>query len=173
MNIFPNYSILKKDYVRFLTRERGIKMEMQLIIFWLVLFVVLLVIEIATMGLTTIWFAGGALIASIAAMLGAPLPVQIVLFILVSVVLLIFTRPIATKYFNKGRTRTNAEGLIGQEAVVITEIDNLNGKGRVSVRGQEWTARTEDDSEVIATGEMVTIKAISGVKLIVTGKTEE
>ena len=142
-------------------------MEMQLIIFWLVLFVVLLVIEIATMGLTTIWFAGGALIASIAAMLGAPLPVQIVLFILVSVVLLIFTRPIATKYFNKGRTRTNAEGLISQEAVVITEIDNLNGKGRVSVRGQEWTARAKRPGATLPKETVVTITAIEGVKLIV------
>ena len=142
-------------------------MEMQLIIFWLVLFVVLLVIEIATMGLTTIWFAGGALIASIAAILGAPLAVQIVLFILVSVVLLIFTRPIAAKYFNKGRTRTNAEGLIGQEAVVISDIDNLNGKGRVSVRGQEWTARAKKPGATLPKGTVVTITSIEGVKLIV------
>ena len=79
---------------------------------WLVVLVVCIVIEIATMGLTTIWFAGGALVAAILAMLSVPFSVQVVSFILVSFILLLFTRPIAVKYFNKDRARTNVESLI-------------------------------------------------------------
>lgn len=83
-------------------------------ILWLAAVVVLLVIEIATLGLTTIWFAGGALIAGIAAVAGAGRVVQFVLFLIVSLILLIFTRPIAMRYLNTNRTRTNAESLIWQ-----------------------------------------------------------
>ena len=94
-------------------------------ILWLAAVVVLLVIEIATLGLTTIWFAGGALIAGIAAVAGAGRVVQFVLFLIVSLILLIFTRPIAMRYLNTNRTRTNAESLIGKEAVVTQTIDIL------------------------------------------------
>lgn len=94
-------------------------------LFWLSILVLCIVIEIATMGLTTIWFAGGALVAAILAMLSVPFPVQVVSFILVSFILLLFTRPVAVKYFNKDRVRTNVESLIGQEAIVVSEIDNL------------------------------------------------
>ena len=97
-------------------------------ILWLAAVVVLLVIEIATLGLTTIWFAGGALIAGIAAVAGAGRVVQFVLFLIVSLILLIFTRPIAMRYLNTNRTRTNAESLIGKEAVVTQTIENLNGR---------------------------------------------
>ena len=87
-------------------------------IVWLVIFIVMLGIEIATLGLTTIWFAGGALLSTLVAAIGLPLYVQIPVFLVVSVVLLLFTRPIAQKYFNKERIRTNAESLVGQIAVV-------------------------------------------------------
>lgn len=134
---------------------------------WLGILIVLLLIEIFTLGLTTIWFAGGALLAFVAAELGAPLPVQIVLFLVVSLVLLIFTRPVALKYFNAKRTKTNSEGLIGKQAVVTQAIDNLDGVGEVTVNGLVWTARTEDFSGSIEKGKTVTIIAIDGVKLIV------
>ena len=78
---------------------------------WLVLLILFIVAELATMGLTTIWFAGGALIAAIAAALHAPLVLQVALFLIVSIVLLFFTRPIAVKYFNKDRVRTNVESM--------------------------------------------------------------
>ena len=87
---------------------------MNLMTIWLIVFVACIVIEIITMGLTTIWFAGGALIAAVAAALNAPLWLQIVLFIAVSLALLYFTRPVAVKYFNKDRVRTNAESLVGK-----------------------------------------------------------
>ena len=80
---------------------------------WLALFILLLIIEIATMGLTTIWFAGGALAAFIAGLLGCGLAVQIILFLVVSILLFVFTRPVAVKYFNKDRQKTNADRLVG------------------------------------------------------------
>lgn len=137
------------------------------IMFWLVLLIVLLGIEMATMGLTTIWFAGGALIAILAAALHAPIWIQIVLFFLVALVLLIFTRPIAVKYFNKDRVRTNVESIIGRQAIVTGEIDNLQGRGQVTVGGQEWSARSAVDGSIIQEGAVVTVVSVSGVKLIV------
>lgn len=140
---------------------------MNWMLIWLVIFVMLVAIEIATMGLTTIWFAGGALVATIAAALGGPVWLQAVLFIAVSSILLFFTRPIAVKYFNKDRVRTNVESLIGKQAIVISEIDNLQGIGQVTVNGQEWSARSAADSVRLSVGAVVTILAINGVKLIV------
>ena len=141
-------------------------------ILWLIIMVVLIVIEGITLGLTTIWFAGGALIAWIAALCHAPVFVQIILFVVVSVVLLIFTRPIALRYFNKDRIKTNADALIGKQAIVITPINNLMGTGTVSIHGQEWTARTSDDNIVIEEGAIVTVLSIAGVKLIVEERKE-
>lgn len=146
---------------------------MNLTTIWLIVFVACIVIEIITMGLTTIWFAGGALIAAIGAALGAPIWLQIVLFVLVSLVLLYFTRPIAVKYFNKDRVKTNAESLVGKQAIVISEIDNLQGIGQVTVSGQEWTARTVDEGITLPVGSVVIIRAISGVKLMVEEKPQQ
>lgn len=142
-------------------------------IMWLIALVALIVIEIVTMGLTTIWFAGGALAAVLAAALGAPLAVQIVLFFVVSILLLYFTRPVAVKYFNKDRIRTNAEGLVGRQAIVISEINNLQGIGQVTVGGMEWSARTAADDVHLPAGSVVDIVAINGVKLIVEERKEE
>ena len=145
---------------------------MNQVVFWLILLIILVAVEIATMGLTTIWFAGGAFVAIIAAAFNAPLYVQITLFLIVSVVLLLFTRPIAMKYFNKDRIRTNAESLIGRQAVVTEEIDNLPATGSVSINGQEWTARCVMDGIKIPKGTVGIIRAISGVKQIVEERRE-
>lgn len=136
-------------------------------ILWLILFVVLLIIEIFTMGLTTVWFAGGALVAFILALLDVGLPVQIIVFLLVSTVLLVLTRPLAVKFFNKEREKTNADRLIGQKAVVVERIDTLHGTGRAEVNGLEWASKTEDSDRIIEVGEVVVIEGIQGVKLIV------
>jgi len=135
-------------------------------IFWLVLFVVLLVVEIATMGLTTIWFAGGALIAFIAAYIHLGIGLQIVLFLAISILLLVLTRPIAVKYFNQEREKTNVDSLIGQSAIVKEEINTIKATGRVEVNGMEWSAKTEH-TEIIEVNTIVSIKGIQGVKLIV------
>ena len=139
-------------------------------IIWLGILAVLLVIEGLTTALTTIWFAGGALVAAIACYAGANLTVQILLFLCVSLVLLIFTRPLAMKYFNKETIQTNANSLIGKKAVVIQEIDNLAQTGQVRII--EWTARSADD-EKIGEGTVVTIEEIRGVKLIVKQNKED
>lgn len=135
--------------------------------FWLILFVALLIIEIFTMGLTTIWFAGGALVAFILAFVDFGLPVQIIAFLLVSIALLVLTRPIAIKYFNQERQKTNAESLIGEKAVVLETIDSLHGTGRVEVNGMEWSAKVDDTEHIIDADEIVIIEGIQGVKLIV------
>ena len=116
---------------------------------WIVILIVAIIVEIITLGLTSIWFAGGALVALIAAALHAPLWLQILLFVAVSLLLLLFTRPIAVKYFNKDRVRTNAESIVGRQGVVTETIDNL-----------------QDEDQVIEKGSVVEVVAISGVKLI-------
>jgi membrane protein implicated in regulation of membrane protease activity len=127
----------------------------------------LLGIEAVTLGLTTIWFAGGALAAFLLSLAGADLLVQLVCFCVVSVILLIFTRPVAVRYLNRDRVQTNASSLIGTAAVVTEEIDNLAGTGQVQVQGQEWTARSTSDELVISSGTHVVIREIRGVRLIV------
>jgi len=139
---------------------------MELIMLWLVLLILFVGVEAATLGLASIWFAGGSLVAMVAAILNAPLYVQIILFFVVSMVLLFFTRPLAVKYFNKDRVRTNVESMVGRQGVVTSAIDNLQGIGQVTVGGLEWSARSFDDI-TLTVGSVVEIKAISGVKLIV------
>lgn len=140
---------------------------MDQVFFWVALLIVLAVIEIATLGLTTIWFAGGALIALIAAALGLPLFVQITLFLVVSVVLLVFTRPVAVKFFNTERVKTNVDSIVGQQAVVTEEIHNLKSTGRATLNGMEWTARSVDDNKIIPAGAVTVVRKVSGVKLLV------
>lgn len=137
---------------------------------WLIVFVACIVAEIISMGLTTIWFAGGALASTVVAAIDGPLWLQITVFAVVSLVLLYFTRPIAVKYFNKDRVKTNAESLVGKQAIVISEVDNLQGIGQVTVGGQEWSARTTEEGITLPVGSVVIIRAISGVKLMVEEK---
>ena len=137
---------------------------------WLILFIILLVIEIFTMGLTTIWFAGGALLALLMAFIGFGLPVQIIVFVLASGILLVMTRPVAVKYFNMERQKTNAESLIGRQAVVLEDVDTLRAAGLVEVNGQEWSAKTDEPDGFIPKDSVVSIEGIQGVKLIVKAK---
>ena len=138
-----------------------------MVIFWLVAMVALIVIELATLGLTTIWFACGALVAVVAAALDAPLLLQILMFVVLSFAVLLAVRPIAVKYFNKDRTRTNIESMIGRQAIVVSEIDNMQAIGQVTVNGMEWSARSTINELKIAVGHVVVIRAVDGVKLIV------
>ena len=146
--------------------------DMQAIV-WLVLLVVLLAIEAVTLGLTTIWFAGGALAAAIASGAGAGAVTQWLLFLAVSLVLLFFTRPLAVRYMKRGIPRTNVNSLIGKKAVVIQKIDNLSQTGQVRINDIEWMARTESDGETIQEESVVEIEAVRGVKLIVKKCKEE
>ena len=147
-------------------------MDWNMTVMWLGILVILVVIELFTMGLTTIWFAGGALVAALISVPGTPLIVQILFFLIVSMLLLYFTRPIAVKYFNRDRTRTNVESLIGRQAIVISEINNLEGVGQVNTGGMEWSARSSYHNVVIPVGAVVTVLGIDGVKLIVEERKE-
>jgi membrane protein implicated in regulation of membrane protease activity len=138
---------------------------------WLIILAVLILIEIITLGLTTIWFAGGALVAFIVSLFYDNLVLEVILFLLISLVLLYFTRPVVKKYFNSTRIRTNYSAIIGREALVTTTINNIKGTGLALVGGQEWTARSIND-EVIEKGTKVIVESISGVKLIVSIKKE-
>ena len=138
--------------------------------YWLIIFVIALIVEIATMGLTSIWFAGGALIAWVFAKIGFGTAVQIAVFIIASLVLLILTRPIAVRFFNTERQKTNAESLLGECAVVTEEIDTLKAQGKVEIRGMEWSAKTDEPDGKIAKGTVVVVNGIQGVKLIVRDK---
>lgn len=151
----------------------GLLFAINMTAFWLVVLVILIGIEIVSMGLTTIWFAGGALVATIAAAMGVPLYIQIALFLVVSLALVYFTRPIAVKYFNKDRARTNVESMIGKQAIVISEVDNMHGTGQVTVGGIEWSAKTASDTIRIPIGSVVEVEGVAGVKLIVRERKEE
>lgn len=145
---------------------------MNMTIFWLALLVVLVIIELITMGLTTIWFAGGSLAAALISIPETPIVLQVIVFLIVSTLLLYFTRPIAVKYFNKDRIRTNTESLIGKQAIVISEINNIEGIGQVNTGGMEWSARSSYNNIVLPVGTVVTILGIDGVKLIVEERKE-
>lgn len=134
---------------------------------WLILAATFIVLEIISLGLTTIWFAGGAFVAAIAALCGANLIIQVVLFLAVALVLLAFTRPWAVKHLDTKTEKTNAEALVGQSALVLEEIDNIKETGRVKINGMEWTARVGDGGGIIPAGDMAKIVDIQGVKLIV------
>ena len=126
------------------------------VMYWLGAAAIFVVIEIITMGLTTIWFAGGALVGAVMAAFSLPLWSQIIAFVIVSVI-----------HLNSRTVRTNADSLIGQTALVTQDIDNLNAKGQVKVEGQIWTARSISDDVQLHEGQKVMIESISGVKVIV------
>ena len=150
-----------------IAQKGGAGMQTTMAFIWLAVFVVMVVIEIATLGLTTIWFAGGALVALIISLFNPPVAVQIAVFIVVSVVLLIFTRPIAAKHFNKKMVATNVDSVPGETGIVSVDIDNVAATGTVMIKGMEWTARTESDDVKIVKGAKVKVLRVEGVKVIV------
>lgn len=138
-----------------------------MVLTWAVTIAVLLFIEALTQGLTTIWFAAGGLAALLTAALGLDLWIQIGVFAGVSLLMLLLTRPIAVRYLNTKVVHTNADSLIGKEAVVIERIDNIQGTGAARIEGKEWTARSVRPEQTIEAGEIVMVRSIEGVKLMV------
>ena len=141
--------------------------EVNMTVVWLIAMIVLLIVEAVVPGLVSIWFALGALAALIAAILHAPMWLQLVWFFVVSIAALVLTRPLAKKYVNSRVKPTNADMILGKECVVTEEIDNIRGTGAVTVGGKVWTARMENDGETAAVGEVLKTLRIEGVKLIV------
>ena len=134
---------------------------------WLIITVALSVAEIFTMGLVTIWFAAGAAVAFVLALIGAPLAVQIAAFLVVSIVILILVRPIATKHFNNRLKKTNIDAYVGRKLIAKTDIDNLHGAGKVDMDGSTWIAVSSMDNIIIRAGETVKVVEVRGAKLIV------
>jgi membrane protein implicated in regulation of membrane protease activity len=134
---------------------------------WLLIAVVLAVVELATQGLVTIWFAVGALLACLSAAFGASIPVQCVIFVIVSTFVLVAVRPLANRYINSKIKKTNIDALIGRKLIAKTEIDNIHGTGKVDMDGSTWIAKSSDDNVIIGAGEEVEVVRVSGAKLIV------
>jgi membrane protein implicated in regulation of membrane protease activity len=134
-------------------------------IFWVILIILFAAIESITLGLTSLWFAFGALVGLIASLFNLNIYIQIAAFIAVSAVMLVYTRPIAREYLKIGKVKTNTEGLIGEEGIVVQDIERFK-TGQIKVRGQIWTAKEIEGHEVNV-GSFVEVLEIEGVKLIV------
>ena len=134
-------------------------------IVWLALIVIFLIVEIATVGLTSIWLAGGALAALVVELLGLGIVWQIAAFLIVTFILLYFTRPWAQKYLNARSVKTNYESLIGQKIKMTEQVDNLSQTGKAVVK--EWTVRAEADGDILEPGDFGEVLRVEGVKLIV------
>lgn len=135
---------------------------------WLILFILFIIAEIATAGpLISIWFCFGALAAMLAAGAGLSLFPQLIVFVVVSIALLIMTKPLVKKYVNNKSVKTNADRILDLKGIVTEEINNLKGLGSIKVDGKEWSARNAEGEEVIPAGTEVVIVEIQGVKAIV------
>ena len=142
-------------------------------ILWLGLLIVFLLIEIPTVGLTTIWPAGGALAALLAQLVGLNFWWQSGIFVAVTFLLIVFTRPFAVKHINSHHEKTNYEGVIGKVVRITEKVDNIQGTGTAVVNGLEWTTRAVADTQTLEPGTLAKVVNISGVKLIVEKFEEE
>lgn len=135
---------------------------------WLILFVVFVVAEVVTAGaLVSIWFCIGSLAAMVAARAGTSIVVQIIVFLVVSIALLILTKPFIKKVLKQKSEPTNADIIIGRIGVVVEEIDNLKEVGAIKIDGKVWTARSLVEDKAIQEGSKVKIVKIQGVKVFV------
>lgn len=144
-----------------------------LVWFWLGLIILFLVIEAVTVGLATIWFAAGALAALLVSLCGVGILGQMVVFFLVSMALLFFTRPVAVKYFDPHKIRTYYEDAVDKTVKITERVDNIGGTGAALLNGQEWTARMQNPDETLNEGDLARVVAVEGVKLILAAIQEE
>ena len=135
-------------------------------IIWLVLLVIFLILEAATVVMVSLWFAAGSLIALLASALGAPIWLQVALFLIVSAALLACLRPLVRKHFTPSLTRTNVDAVIGGTGYVTADIDNAAATGSVKLGAMEWTARATAGNR-IPKGTLVKVDKIEGVKAFV------
>ena len=135
---------------------------------WIIIFLVLVVIEAVTVDLVSIWFAIGALVCSFVALVTDSLFIQLMVFVLVSIITLLCTKSFVSKVKTRKEVPTNLDCIIGFTGVVTEKITN-NG-GEVVVVGKRWSAVSTNEIDV---GSKVEILAIDGVKLRVRLKEEE
>ena len=134
---------------------------------WVALLATFIIIEASTAQLLTIWFAVGSFAALVSTFITDNIVAQVIVFVVVSAIALVVTRPLVKKMTKATKQPTNADMYIGKEAIVTEDINNLEAKGLVKVGGSVWTARTEVDNYTIPAGSHVTVIKIEGVKLIV------
>ena len=130
-------------------------------VIWMALIIIFIIIEAVSLGLISIWFAFGALVALIGSYFIDSIIIQITLFVLASILLMYFTKPIVQKYLKAGREKTNVDSLIDEKGVVVKDI-KMHETGHVKVKGQIWTAYSDED---IDNGVDVVIEKVEGVKL--------
>lgn len=135
--------------------------------YWLAVLVILISVELCTLALTTIWFAGGALAALITSCFTDSLVIQCIAFGVISLVLLLFLRPSVVRRFNRKRAKTNVDTAAGKTVRVIEAVDNISDTGRVLLDGLDWTARSSEDEITFNEGETATVVRVEGVKLII------
>jgi membrane protein implicated in regulation of membrane protease activity len=133
---------------------------------WFALAVVFLLIEGNTVMLVSVWFAAGGLVAMLAALLGAPFWLQLILFLGISAGLLALLRPLVRKYLKPKITATNVDSLIGSQGYITETVDNLAATGQVKLGAMPWTARSTDGAP-IETGTLVRVDRVEGVKAFV------
>ena len=144
---------------------------MNMCFLWIIALIAFVIIEAATYQLVTIWFAAGSLGGIICALLGAPLYVQIAVFLAVAAATLLLLRPITMKHLKKEPEKTNTDSLIGAWVLITEAVNNIAGTGKGKLCGMEWTVRSENNEE-IPEGDLAMVKKIEGVKLIVSKKEE-
>lgn len=135
-------------------------------IIWLVLLVLFILAEAATVTVVSLWFAAGSLVALIVSMLNGPVWLQIVLFAVVSGVLLWILRPVIKKHFTPKLTRTNIDAVIGSTGVVTVAIDNAMAQGTMLINGMEWSARSATGKS-ISVNTLVRVERVEGVRVFV------
>ena len=146
--------------------SKGETNQIMMEIIWMGLLLFFGIGEALTVGLTSIWFAAGALVALICSLAGGNMALQIILFFVVSALSLAAFRPIMQKYLNNKVEATNVDSIIGREVLVTEKISNLQAVGAVQVSGLTWSARSADNSE-IPVGTLVRIQRVEGVKVFV------
>ena len=134
---------------------------------WLGIAIAFIIVELLTVGIVTIWFAVGALAAMVLAFCQTGLVWQIGVFLALSIVLLILTRPLVKKYVNSNHVKTNVDALIGAKGRVVEAINGIEGTGAVIVDGKTWSAKAENETIVIPVDTVVTVQEVNGVRLLV------
>ena len=142
---------------------------MQFTVAWLIAVIVFALLESVTYQIISIWFAFGAVGAMISTFFGASLTVQVIVFLVISIICICFTRPVFKKILGNKMVKTNVDSVIGAEALVTTDIDNISAVGQVKLGGNLWTARSADEN-TIKSGDIVIVERVEGVKLIVKRK---
>ena len=134
---------------------------------WTTVIIASVVAEVLIPGLVAIWFVPGGIVSLVLSLFSVDLWVQVLVFLLLSIAFLLCSRFIFRKLIAKPSVKTNIDAVIGEKCVVTERVENLAGCGQVKVKGMEWSARTIDESETLSVGDVVTVVAVEGVKLIV------